>query len=91
MTVESMASHANDGTKRSPEQCLQDCLEDVGKRDAFKDGKKLLVLCLDDSDGHYRVSWAQTGMNMSQCLALSEVAKAMFLREMEYIVFPEDL
>lgn len=84
MSIKSMADHTNDGTKRSPEQCLQDCLEDIGKRGAFKNGKKLLVIALDDFDG-YQMNWAQAGMKMSECLALCEVAKTSFLEQMEYI------
>ena len=46
MTVKSLSNYTGDAGFRSPEQCLRDCLEDLGKRGAFKDGKKLLVLCL---------------------------------------------
>lgn len=91
MSIESLTDHTNDGTKRSPEQCLEDCLKDIGQRGAFKNGKKLLVICVDDTDGHYSVSWAQAGMNMSQCLTACEVAKPLFLREMRYGLLPEDV
>ncbi|OEU65363.1 MAG: hypothetical protein BA863_01810 [Desulfovibrio sp. S3730MH75] len=52
---------------------------------AFKDGKKLLVLALDEGDGsEYSISFIQSGMRMSQCLALCEAAKTLFLDEMGY-------
>ena len=89
--IESLSKHTNDGTMRSPEQCLQDCLKDIGKHGAFTNGKKILVLCLDDTTGGYAVSWAQAGMRMSECLALCDVGKQLMLSEMEYNVLPENL
>ena len=85
MSVVSLSEIANNGAMRTPEQCLQDCLNDIGKRGAFKDGKKLLVLCLNEADGNYSVSWAQAGMKMSECLSLIEVSKMELLREMNYV------
>jgi len=75
-----MSAKTNDGTLRTPEQCLQTCLDDIGKHGAFKKGKKLIVLALDDDDSYY-VSFQQAGMKMSECMALCEAAKAIFLDE----------
>lgn len=83
--VISLSKHSNNGAMRSPEECLRDCIEDLGRRGAFEKGKKLLVLALDDTEGQFSVSFAQAGMKMSECVALSEVAKAIFLREMNYV------
>jgi hypothetical protein len=85
MKVISMAEATNDGTKRSPEDCLKDCLNDVGVAGALENGKKVLVLALDESDGNYGVSWYQAGMTCSQMIALCEVAKTIFLTDMNYI------
>jgi hypothetical protein len=79
-----LANKTNDGTKQSPEQALSTALDDLGKYGAFEKGKKLLILALDDTDG-YSVSFIQAGMKMSECLTLCEVAKTLFLSEMEYI------
>jgi len=75
---------ARDGKMFTPEQTLRQCLEDLGKNGAFEKGKKLIVICLDDTDDCYRVSWQQCGMKMSECLALCEIAKTKFKSEMEY-------
>jgi len=83
--VISMADKTQNGTLQSPEQALQDALKDIGKHGAFKNGKKLLILALDDDDGQYSVSFIQAGMKMSQCLTLCEVAKTKFLAEMGYL------
>ncbi len=82
--VVSMADAACDGTLWSQRQALECALEDVGKNGAFKKGKKLLIFALDESDGDYSVSFVQAGMKMSECVALCEVAKSVFLREMNY-------
>lgn len=90
MTVESMSKHSNNGKLRSPEQCLEECIESIGKEGASKNGKKILVLALDDTDEGYQISWSQSGMKMSECHNLCEVAKALFLREMGYSMLPGD-
>lgn len=90
MTVKSMSEYANDGRLRSPEDCLKECLKYIGERGAFKSGKKLLVICVDDTENNYSVSWAQAGMKMSQCISACEVAKTLFLSEMGYVTIPED-
>ena len=73
------------GFMRNPEQALKDALDCVGKEGAFENGKKVLILALDDSDGSYEVNFMQAGMKMSECIALCEVAKTVFLEEMNYI------
>ena len=82
--VVELADVANNGCMWSPQQALNSALQDVGHRGAFKCGKRLLVLALDDSDGDYNISFVQAGMSMSECLALCEVAKTVFLAEMGY-------
>ena len=84
-TVISMANVVGDGAFHTPEQALQEALRDIGRHGAFKDGKKLLILALDDTEGDYDISFIQAGMKMSECLALCEVSKTLFLTEMNYI------
>ena len=85
MTVEILGQKAKNGKMLTPEMTLKECLNDIGKRGAFKNGKKLLVLALDDTEGKFSVSFSQAGMKMSECIALCEVGKTIFLTEMEYI------
>lgn len=83
--VASMSKKSGNATMCSPEDALKDALGCIGKEGSFKNGKKLLILALDESDEEYRVTWVQAGMKMSQCVALCEVAKTQFLSEMNYI------
>lgn len=80
----SLSAATGDASFDSPEQVLRDAIKEIGQRGAFEKGKKLLILALDD-DGQYTISFMQAGMKMSECVTLCEVAKTIFLREMEYI------
>ncbi len=82
--VLSMSKATGDASLRSPEQALQDALDTIGKEGAFKDGKKLLVLALDEQNDQYKISWMQAGMKMSECVTLCEMAKGLFKEEMNY-------
>jgi hypothetical protein len=85
--VTKLADKSNNGFMSTPEDVLNDAIKEYqdAKRGAFEKGKKVLVLALDDTDGNFSVNFIQAGMTMSQCIALCEVAKAIFLTEMEYI------
>lgn len=90
--IVNLSDATGNATYRSPEQCLRDISDNlIGKHGAFKDGKKVLVLCLDDTKGEYSVSWSQAGMKMSECISLCTIMRQCFLREMKLTVFPEDL
>lgn len=80
-----LSEMSNRGDLQSPEDCLKDALADVGKRGALEHGKKIIVLALDDANNEYNVHFYQAGMNMSQCIALAEVGKALFLQQMDFI------
>lgn len=82
--VVSMAKVSGSGMRQSPQGALEDALADLGKRGAFKDGNKILIIALDDNDGQFRISWIQAGMRMTDCISLCEVAKTSFLDAMGY-------
>ncbi len=82
--VISLAGVTKNAKFDSPEQVLRDAIKEIGQRGAFMNGSKLLILALDDNDG-YSISFMQAGMKMSECVTLCEVAKTIFLRDMEYI------
>ena len=88
MKVIDMSEKAGNGFMRTPESALKDALESLGKEGegAFEHGTKLLVLCLDDTEGQYSVTWVQAGLKMRECLSLCEVGKTLFLKEMNYIL-----
>lgn len=67
---------------------LEDALHEITEahRGAFnKNCTKLLVLAIDDSDGNFQVSFIQAGMKMSECVSVCEVAKMVFLEQMNYV------
>ena len=81
--IEYIGNHLNDATRFTPEQCLQNAIDDLGKRGAFKNGTKIMVICLDDNNG-YSFSFNQAGMKASEMLALLTVAKKHILRMMGF-------
>lgn len=84
MSVTRLSDYACNGMMITPEQALTDALEYIGKRAAFKNGKKILILGLDDTDENFNISFIQAGMKMSECVALCDCAKSIFKKEMNY-------
>ncbi len=74
----------NRGDLRQPLDALEDAIASVGKNGALERGKKVLILALDETDGEYDVSFFQAGMHMSDMIALCDIAKSEFKREMGY-------
>ena len=78
--IKSIGYLKNDATLISPVDCLRDCLEnDIGKREAFIKGKKLIVIGLDDADDEYQWSFNQAGMSISEIVALLEIVKKQII------------
>ncbi len=75
-----IAHKLQDSRRLKPDQLLRGLL--MGER--IKDCNKALVLLLDDDDC-YDVSFHNSGMSASQCIALCEVAKTLFLIEMGFV------
>jgi hypothetical protein len=80
----SLAQHANSALHRNPEQMLLEALKEV-REGAWTNNHKMLILTVDEENDSYRLNWMQTGMRMSQCIAMCEVGKAKFMTEMGYI------
>lgn len=84
--ITNLGMYAQDARMISPEGCLRNCIaEDIGKRGAFKKGKKLIIICLDDLDEGYTISWSQAGMKVSEIISLLDVAKHEFIRQMDLV------
>ncbi len=81
----SFAEKTNSGTAWTPEQMLLDSLRRVQSGGDCHKVKKAMVIFLDDNDGAYNTGFQQAGMRMSECVALCEVAKIKYLREMEIV------
>ncbi len=83
--VKNLADVSESAMMMTPEMTLKEALNDVGKSGALANAKKILIIGLDDTNGQYDTTWYQSGMRMSDCLALLEVAKTKFLSDMGYI------
>ncbi|MDP8268312.1 MAG: hypothetical protein P9L97_06235 [Candidatus Tenebribacter davisii] len=83
--VVSLGDHAGNALMITPAQILQDCLDnDIGKRGAFKNGKKLLILVLDDTEGNYHTNFCQAGMKYSEMVSLLTVMQSYITKEMGF-------
>lgn len=89
MSIIKLIDKTNDSRHLSPEDALEWARERMGAEGggAFKSGKKLLILALDQGEdkSDYNISFVQAGMSMAECIALCEVAKVEFLKNMGYI------
>ncbi len=80
--VVNLADRLNDGRMASPEQAAADFLARIEAKEIVP--TKILCLALNTEDGQYHVSFSQAGMSCSEMIALLEVAKSIFLKEMGY-------
>ena len=79
-----ISKFSNNGELRGPKELLEDALAKVN--DGVFDGmSKMIVLTVDESDDQYKVYWMQSGMKMSECITLCEIAKIDLLQKMNYI------
>ena len=81
--VVSLAEEAHDSRMWTPEQVLELALKDV--QSGRITSKKLMVVYADDQDEGYHAGFIQSGLSMSQTVALCEVIKTMCLQQMGYI------
>jgi len=71
--VKSLGEYKNDATMMRPEDALHGALDDIAS--GVVTPTKVLVILLDDRDGMYAARFVQSGMKMSECVALCEVMK----------------
>jgi hypothetical protein len=79
--VVSLVDRTNSSRHVSPEQCLEDALDDLrtGKRTGVR---KCMVLFLDDSDGQYTNGFRNAGMSCSEMVALLTITATDVQRTM---------
>ena len=80
--VSYLSQKTDDGSRWTVEQMLIEALAEVAEQRATP--TKALVLFLDDTDGQYDVGFRQSGLSMSQALALTHIAQSVLLRDMGY-------
>ena len=84
MKIVKLSKEANNGKMRTPIDSLEEAIEDF-KNGELKGYNKILIIPLKASNEIYDVTFIQAGMTMSECIALIEIAKTTFLKEMGYI------
>lgn len=82
--ITSISKNTNSSLSVSPRQIFEEALESLDKEGAFKKGNKALVLMLDDTPGRYLISYINSGMRESECVALLECAKSTVKTELGY-------
>jgi len=78
MKVIDLADKSNNANFMSPSKLLDKAAERV------EDTDKVLILRLNTINESYDISFMQCGMSMSECIALLEIAKTLFKKEMGY-------
>lgn len=63
-------------------QMLQDALDDETILDGTYD--KAVLIRLNNKDGDYNIGFSQAGLSMAECIALVEIAKNLFKKQMGY-------
>ena len=74
-----LSERQNDGTLQTPRQMLDEAIESLPEH-----YNKAVLVLLNDDDGAYDVGFYQSGMRMSEILALLRVSEQIFLGEMGY-------
>lgn len=81
--VINLAIEKNDATMWAPKDALWLAIKDIeNNQPVFGKAKKVLIIALDDTEGNYETRFIQAGMKSSECLALCEVMKTVFTRNL---------
>ena len=80
--ITSLGIATNNGRMMSPIDQLKQAIADIEA--GHIDPDQILILSVNTKD-QYSVNFHQAGLKMSECLSLCEVAKTIFLTEMEYL------
>jgi len=84
MKITKIADKTQSSLSQSPEQIFQEAIDLLGDKAAFKNGKKALVLMLDDTKENFSISYLNSGMKGSEVIALLDCAKSLFKEDMGY-------
>lgn len=80
-----MADLRNDAGLTTPELVLRDSLQEFDAGQRWDGWPKVLVIALDDRDGHYKIGFTQARMRASEMVALVEVLKVKMLAHMGFV------
>jgi len=68
----------------SPLDAIKSSEEILSPGGVMENSKKCIVVMLDDNDEDYHMSYRQSGMKCSECIALLTIAIADMRRDMGY-------
>lgn len=80
LKVVDLNDRVDDARFMTPKRLLEESAAECGVSDAFEKGRKLLVICLDDTDDQYNVSWRNAGLKTSEIVSLLEYLKDDMMR-----------
>jgi hypothetical protein len=80
--IVSLAEKSGSALHWSPEEMLEKALDDV--RGGQRKANKAIVVFLDDTEGRYHIGYNQSGMRLSELVALLEVVQADAIRDIGY-------
>jgi hypothetical protein len=81
--IELLGNLTNNSKMITPEMMLEDAKKDILNGD-IKPNKAIFIYLDTEEDG-YDIGWYNANMSCSEILALIEVAKTLFLKEMGYL------
>ena len=79
MKLVKINENSNDAKRFTPTEILEDAVKDYASGELT--GSKIMIICLDDSDGNYRIYRRTRGMSGSQSRAALDAAKYLILGE----------
>lgn len=86
--TEYMAIIKENGLLWTPKDALTDVLNNnIGKTGAFKKGKKILIIGLDDTNNkelNYDISFVQAGMHITEMISLIDIFKTILIKDMGF-------
>lgn len=85
MKLLKLSEETEDARMWSVKDALKDAEKTFDDPDLEESHKKVLVLLVSTQNETFTVNYIQAGMSSSQCLAVLEVAKTSFLKDMGYL------
>lgn len=79
MKVVSLMSKSEDSKRHTPQEALQDVLDDYVN--GVISGKKIIIVSLDDSNGSCIIERTMAGIHCDEAIAMLEAAKYLILKE----------
>lgn len=81
-----ISENVDDADLFTVESTLQKAIIDLDDEEKLiSRANKVIIITLCDDEGSYECGFRQAGMTMSECIALIEITKQLFLQEMDLL------